>query len=175
MIRRVAARGALLAPLLATGVHADANLEGHWRWWDQPGPGGRYISRTPSLVFSDSYLLVYFDAAKQCAPFLALAFHPANPDPALPDLVASQQIEVRVDNSPPLLFRSAVSARAGEQLYFVHPLPPTLLESIAAGERLLARSTLAPQIDVFSLRGSAVSIRNQRDLCQLDPGDGEPP
>jgi hypothetical protein len=47
----------------------------------------------------------------------------------------------------------------------IHPLPPRLLDAIAAGTRLLVRASFAPQIDAFSLRGSAISIRRQRDLC----------
>jgi hypothetical protein len=153
----------------AHNARADANLEGHWRWWDQPGRGDRYVSRTPSLIYADSYLMVYFDARKKCAPFLALAFEPANPEAQLPSDHAGQQLEVRVDDTEPVLFRTAVSARAGKQNYVIHPLPPRLLDAIAAGTRLLVRASFAPQIDAFSLRGSAISIRRQQDLCLSHP------
>jgi hypothetical protein len=150
----------------AHNAHTDANLVGHWRWWDQPGRGDRFVSRTPSLIYADSYLMVYFDARKKCAPFLALAFEPANPEARTPtEHAAGQHLEVRVDDTEPVFFRTAVSARAGNQHYVIHPLPPRLLDAIAAGTRLLVRASFAPQIDAFSLRGSAVSIRHQRDLC----------
>jgi hypothetical protein len=162
-------RGAALLVLIAAtqGVGADANLEGHWRWWDQPGRGERFIARTPSLIFADSFLLVYFDARKNCAPFLALAFEPANPQDRPPaEYALGQQLEVRVDDAEPVRFLTAVSARAGNQHYVVHPLSPNLLEAISAGTRLLARAAFAPQTDLFSLRGSAVSLRRQRALCR---------
>ena len=166
---------AILIAFAYPKASANANREGDWRWWDQPSRGDRYIARTPSLVFKDSYLTVYFDGKKNCAPFLALAFRPANPDKSIDSLLEGQQIEVRVDQSKPILFRTAVGARSGDQLYFLHPLPENLLEAISAGNRLLARSTLAPQIDVFSLSGSAASIRKQQELCQIDPAGGDPP
>lgn len=166
---------AILFAIACQAISADANLEGSWRWWDQPGRGERYIARTPSLVFSDSYLMVYFDGRKNCAPFLALAFQPANTDERLQSMTAGQQIEVRIDTSEPILFRTAVAARSGDQIYFVHPIPASLVDAILSGHRMLARTTLAPQIDVFSLNGSGISIRHQQELCQMDPADGDPP
>lgn len=165
----------ILTVIACQQAGANANRQGDWRWWDEPGRGNLYIARTPSLVFQDSYLTVYFDGKKNCAPFLALAFHPANPDKSIASLIEGQQIEVRVDQLKPILFRTAVAAPSGDQLYFLHPLPENLLDAIAAGNRLLARSTLAPQIDVFSLNGSAASIRKQQELCQIDPAGGDLP
>lgn len=171
----------MLLPILLQAPSAslaDSRLEGDWRVWDQPGRGARFIARTPSLVFIDSHLSIYFDAGRHCAPFLALTFHPANPEPPAIDTRTVYQIEIRVDEAAPIRLRSAVAARVEPLVHVIHPIPATLLDAIATGSRMIARATLAPQIDAFSLRGSAQSIRRQRALCQhhgAQPSTPPPP